>query len=79
MSTPAYHANVLTQIVDEGKRSWSISEIDGHDWREFLVQVLTPLHQLRDQGCIRELREIRLGNHVTQANIIGPVSLDKCY
>ncbi len=79
MSGPAYLAHIIHQIMDEEKRSWSISEIVGHDWREFLVQVLTPLRQLRDQGCIKELREIKLGDHVTQALVIGPIAVENCY
>lgn len=79
MSHPADHEKIVRQIIEQGSRQWSITEIKDHDWYEFSVRVLGPLRKLREQGCIKDLREIGLDGRVTQADIVGEIVSDKCF
>jgi len=77
MSSP-YQKDILAQVLD-GKRNWSNAEVNG-DFDVFKTQVVDPLRELKYEGVIEELEEIRFAidgeSHIVVVEIVGAINYD---
>jgi len=71
-----YQKEILAQVLD-GKRSWSNAEVNG-DFDVFKTRVVDPLRELKYEGVIEELEEIRFAidgeSHIAVVEIIGAIN-----
>ena len=72
--------DVLTLIKDENRRSFNIDDVPNRDidlFYSLFVVKLRELRELRDQGLVETLAELR--NHrnaVIQVDIVGGINLE---
>lgn len=75
----AYQKEILAQILD-GKRSWTNAEVNG-DFDVFKTQIVDPLRELKYEGVIEELEEVRFAingeSHIAVVEIIGAINYDQ--
>lgn len=78
MTSRDHLEDVRRQILDQDKRSWSITEYGG-DPDVFRTECVTPLQILQQQGCF-EIREVyssvRGRKYVSRVDIISAINLD---
>ena len=68
---------VLTRIMDEGKRSFSVEDVPNRDPDIFYSLYVVKLRQLRDRGVIENLLELPNNkNAIVRVDIIGGINLD---
>jgi len=69
--------DVLKRIMDEGKRSFNLSDVDDCDPDTFYSLYVAPLHKLRDRGVLQELLELRNNQDaVVRVDIVGGINFE---
>ena len=69
--------DVLTLIKDENRRSFNIGDVPNRDIDLFYSLFVVKLRELRDQGLVETLAELR--NHrnaVIRVDIVGGINLE---
>jgi hypothetical protein len=69
--------DVLTLIKDENRRSFNIDDVPNRDIDLFYSLFVVKLRELRDQGLVETLAELR--NHrnaVIRVDIVGGINLE---
>jgi hypothetical protein len=73
--------DLLKIILDTGKRSFSVEDVDGNDPDTFYSEYVVPLRRLRDRGVIENLAEARLNvrgeSFVARVDIVGAINFNQ--
>ena len=72
--------DVLKEILDHGKRSFTIADVPDNDPDTFYSLYVVPLRQLRNRGIIERLAEVRINHrgesHVGVVDIVGGINFE---
>jgi hypothetical protein len=70
--------DVITLIKDENRRRFTVEDVQDQDVDIFYTEFVVRLRELRDQGVIDELAELRdRMNRVVLVDIVGGIDLNR--